>query len=101
MTRRRGPSSAKAVAGASDDRTRAKNDVTSGRRHRAIAAQNVFHTADLLMSLSSGLSAGAVGLLIVGLAGGQVKCRRYTRMVGWPQARARAVGRVVSDEVDI
>src|SRR5215217_6262510 len=83
MTRRRWPSSAEPGAGASDNRARAKNAVTSRSRHRPIAAQNLSYIADLLMRLSLALSAKAVGLSVIRFTGGQSKGRRNTRMIGW------------------
>src|SRR6266581_8606571 len=101
MTRSWWSSSAEAGAGASHNRARAKNAAISGSRHRPIAAQNLSYIADLLMRLSLARSAEAVGLSVIHLTGGQSKGRRHARVVGWPQARARAVGWLVSDEADV
>ena len=47
------------------------------------------------------MPAEAAGLLVARLTRRQSKRRRHTRMVGWPQARSRAVGLLVSDQADV
>src|SRR6266496_1345708 len=93
--------SAEAGAGTSDNRARAKSAATSKSRRRPIVAQNRSHIAVLLMGPSLARSDEAVGLSVIHLMGGQSKRRRNARVVGWPQARARAVGRLVADQADV